>query len=264
MECPRCLGKGHVDQADILRLGMETAWAPGPCLYCRRRGNVSEQYARKHDVRSSLWGRRSIAGDLIIVLAAIGVTVWGFTLPDVPIDPEARERGISARKLYDSIPPADRWLSLAASPQERDAILARQRAKLPEIKPLGQGTPVADSAPSDSNEQIAPLPQAAQLPAQNITPVESAHPFIAAIKAGDLNKAHTLIAKVIDINEEDEDGNTALMWAIRNNNVEAVKFLLQQQSISVTCRDHEGNSAISLALDNEEIFSLLKERGAVP
>jgi hypothetical protein len=40
-ECPRCLGKGHVDSADIRRLKMELRWAPGACAYCNGTGKVS-------------------------------------------------------------------------------------------------------------------------------------------------------------------------------------------------------------------------------
>jgi hypothetical protein len=28
-ECPRCLGKGHVDMNDIVRLGQELKWSRG-------------------------------------------------------------------------------------------------------------------------------------------------------------------------------------------------------------------------------------------
>lgn len=36
--CPRCLGKGDVDNADIIRLSMEDSWMPGWCLYCNGTG----------------------------------------------------------------------------------------------------------------------------------------------------------------------------------------------------------------------------------
>ena len=32
--CPRCLGKGHVDENDIKRLKKEMQWRPGNCAYC--------------------------------------------------------------------------------------------------------------------------------------------------------------------------------------------------------------------------------------
>jgi RecJ-like exonuclease len=39
-ECPRCLGKGLVDNADIKRLGREFEWRPGKCAYCQGEGKV--------------------------------------------------------------------------------------------------------------------------------------------------------------------------------------------------------------------------------
>ncbi|MCE2996231.1 MAG: hypothetical protein ACK5RG_04560 [Cyclobacteriaceae bacterium] len=38
--CPRCLGKGHVDWADIKRLDRELIWIPGKCAYCNGSGMV--------------------------------------------------------------------------------------------------------------------------------------------------------------------------------------------------------------------------------
>jgi hypothetical protein len=40
VECPRCLGKGNVDQGDIKRLGQELRWRPGKCAYCKGAGRV--------------------------------------------------------------------------------------------------------------------------------------------------------------------------------------------------------------------------------
>ena len=42
VQCPRCLGKTHVDQEDIRRLGREMEWIPGPCAYCEGTGKVEE------------------------------------------------------------------------------------------------------------------------------------------------------------------------------------------------------------------------------
>ncbi len=39
-ECPRCLGKGHVDWDDIKRLNKELKWVPGSCAYCNGVGKV--------------------------------------------------------------------------------------------------------------------------------------------------------------------------------------------------------------------------------
>jgi serine/threonine protein kinase len=42
-ECPRCLGKGHVDKKDIKRLKRELDWMPGPCAYCDGTGKVDDE-----------------------------------------------------------------------------------------------------------------------------------------------------------------------------------------------------------------------------
>ena len=40
VQCPRCLGKGHVDWSDIKRLKMNLKWIPGDCAYCDSKGEV--------------------------------------------------------------------------------------------------------------------------------------------------------------------------------------------------------------------------------
>jgi hypothetical protein len=40
IECPRCLGKKHVDESDIERLNRQSDWIPGPCAYCDEKGFV--------------------------------------------------------------------------------------------------------------------------------------------------------------------------------------------------------------------------------
>jgi DnaJ-class molecular chaperone len=46
IECPRCLGKGHVDNNDIKRLGKELKWRPGSCAYCKGSGTVNAAMVR--------------------------------------------------------------------------------------------------------------------------------------------------------------------------------------------------------------------------
>ncbi len=43
VECPRCLGKGHVGLEDIKRLNKELKWLPGSCAYCKSKGQVTER-----------------------------------------------------------------------------------------------------------------------------------------------------------------------------------------------------------------------------
>ena len=47
IQCPRCLGKGHVDTEDIKRLGRELSWRPGSCAYCNGKGEVNADMINK-------------------------------------------------------------------------------------------------------------------------------------------------------------------------------------------------------------------------
>lgn len=47
IQCPRCLGKGHVDSDDIKRLNKELKWQPGSCAYCEGRGKVDPDMLNK-------------------------------------------------------------------------------------------------------------------------------------------------------------------------------------------------------------------------
>jgi DnaJ-class molecular chaperone len=38
--CTRCLGKGHVDEADIARLERESQWLPDKCAFCNGSGKI--------------------------------------------------------------------------------------------------------------------------------------------------------------------------------------------------------------------------------
>jgi DNA-binding transcriptional ArsR family regulator len=50
IQCPRCLGKGHVDNEDIKRLKKEFYWAPGPCAYCEGIGSVTSDIINSVEV----------------------------------------------------------------------------------------------------------------------------------------------------------------------------------------------------------------------
>ncbi|WP_281613622.1 hypothetical protein [Flammeovirga sp. SubArs3] len=50
VECPRCLGKGHVDHEDIKRHKQELRWLPGTCAYCNGTGKVSKDLIDSVDV----------------------------------------------------------------------------------------------------------------------------------------------------------------------------------------------------------------------
>jgi len=48
--CPRCQGKGHVDEDDIIRLNKEIEWIPGSCAYCDGNGKVEPSMMQKVEV----------------------------------------------------------------------------------------------------------------------------------------------------------------------------------------------------------------------
>jgi len=50
VDCPRCLGKGHVDLEDIKRLKKELFWVPGKCAYCNGIGKVPPDRIEKVSV----------------------------------------------------------------------------------------------------------------------------------------------------------------------------------------------------------------------
>lgn len=49
--CPRCLGKGVVNEKDIKRMGMQMKWSPGECAYCNKKGKVSEKQLKGIDYK---------------------------------------------------------------------------------------------------------------------------------------------------------------------------------------------------------------------
>jgi hypothetical protein len=47
LTCPRCLGKGHVDTNDIIRLNQQGKWGCGTCAYCKGTGVVDKEMVAK-------------------------------------------------------------------------------------------------------------------------------------------------------------------------------------------------------------------------
>jgi RecJ-like exonuclease len=45
--CPRCVGKGFVDESDIKRLGTERKWNSGKCGFCKGTGYVDRSDTRE-------------------------------------------------------------------------------------------------------------------------------------------------------------------------------------------------------------------------
>lgn len=48
IDCPRCLGKGHVDKQDVIRLRRIFYWMPGPhCAFCNGLKRVELSFASR-------------------------------------------------------------------------------------------------------------------------------------------------------------------------------------------------------------------------
>jgi hypothetical protein len=48
IDCPRCLGKGHVDKQDVIRLRRIFFWVPGPhCAFCNGIKRVELSFASR-------------------------------------------------------------------------------------------------------------------------------------------------------------------------------------------------------------------------
>lgn len=84
-------------------------------------------------------------------------------------------------------------------------------------------------------------------------------PLMAAVVKGNSEMVTILLNKKAAINETDENGVTALIYAIQFRNVEAVKLLLQNKA-DKTKIDKQGKTAFEYAVfsGNEEIINLLK------
>uniref|UniRef100_A0A8C4YTH7 KN motif and ankyrin repeat domain-containing protein 4 n=1 Tax=Gopherus evgoodei TaxID=1825980 RepID=A0A8C4YTH7_9SAUR len=69
-----------------------------------------------------------------------------------------------------------------------------------------------------------------------------------------------LLSCKADINQQDDNGTSALMVACQHGNVEIVKLLLAHPGCNTTLMDKSGNSALSVALKSAhmEIAELLQ------
>lgn len=53
IDCPRCLGKGHVTWEDIKRMHKELKWRPGSCAYCNSTGKVYPDIINKVPIETT-------------------------------------------------------------------------------------------------------------------------------------------------------------------------------------------------------------------
>src|SRR4051812_12690491 len=73
--------------------------------------------------------------------------------------------------------------------------------------------------------------------------------LVQAAKAGDSAAAMALLAKKIDVNAAEPDGTTALMWAVRNDDMPLVNRLIRSGA-NVKAANRFGVTAMQLACEN--------------
>lgn len=73
-------------------------------------------------------------------------------------------------------------------------------------------------------------------------------------KFGDEIDIKEYINKGININYQDEDGYTGLMWGIITQNIDTVKYLCKQENINVDIQNKHGETALMLALAEDNII----------
>lgn len=86
--------------------------------------------------------------------------------------------------------------------------------------------------------------------------------LIAAVASGHIPTVKRIISKGVDINETDEDGNTALIWAASLGQTAIVKLLLENGA-DVNIRNNYNDTALkSVSYNKLEIIGLLQQAGA--
>ena len=87
--------------------------------------------------------------------------------------------------------------------------------------------------------------------------------LISASKSGNLAGIKEALAAGADINYQDEDGRTALMWASCEERTELVKFLVSAGA-DVNLRDYYGNTALvdAIKTENMTLVKFLESSGA--
>jgi ankyrin repeat protein len=106
-----------------------------------------------------------------------------------------------------------------------------------------------------------------------MTDINNNNLLIEAVKNGknynntDFRKIFRLLEEGVDVNAQDKDGITALMWAIFKGNKHIVEMLLKKGA-DPNVKDKKGTSALTLSVMSpsrwikKEIVSILLEKGA--
>jgi ankyrin repeat protein len=93
---------------------------------------------------------------------------------------------------------------------------------------------------------------------------DAADPLINAIQAQDPAKISGLLKSGMDVNASDDYGNTALMYAVHNNNISIVRMLLQEYRAITDKGNKYGQKAIHVAVTDGSLpmFDVLRQFGA--
>lgn len=70
--------------------------------------------------------------------------------------------------------------------------------------------------------------------------------FLTAVDRGNFAKVKQLVSQGLDINQQDKDGNTALMISSRNHNLNITKFLLANGANKLI-KNQKGQTALDIA-----------------
>ena len=80
--------------------------------------------------------------------------------------------------------------------------------------------------------------------------------FVYLCEQGDLEGVKAALERGADVNATDENGQTGLMLALRNNHNSEVELLLKSPNIDVNQRDIWGSCALHLAVSKRNIEAL--------
>lgn len=100
----------------------------------------------------------------------------------------------------------------------------------------------------------------------NIEVVDVSEPavnFFIAAKSGDYKEVKRQIEEGIDINRQDEIGETALMKATKERYIEIIEFLISKGA-DINIKNNYKKNALSLAIENNypDVIEILKGAGA--
>lgn len=92
----------------------------------------------------------------------------------------------------------------------------------------------------------------------------SSDEVLQAAKKNDVSTMKVYISSNANLNCQDKDGFTPLMFASLNNYTELVKLLVSKPGVNLNLKNNYGYSALTLAVvfGNTEIQDILKKAGA--